>query len=251
MIAALRAERIKLATTRAPVWSAVGVAVLSVGVAVLQGATSYSYTPPAPPKAALGVAAFGVPVLMILAALTVTGEYRNGLIRTTFLAVPRRTRILLAKAIVCAVFSGLYAALMVLVAVAAARLAADMPPGAPPAPLLDAGGVRLAGAVGLYAVLAAFLGVGVGALVRQSAGAVAVLLLWPLVAEPLLGNLPSVGPDIGPYLPFANIFRFLDVPWLYSVYAMPWGPAGSLVYFTVFVTGWYVAAAVLLNRRDA
>ena len=34
----------------------------------------------------MGVAVFGVPVLMILSALTVTNEYRSGLIRTTFIA---------------------------------------------------------------------------------------------------------------------------------------------------------------------
>ena len=41
-----------------------------------------------------------------------------------------------------------------------------------------------AAAIALYAALAAVLGVGVGALLRHSAGAVSVLLLWPL----LLGN---------------------------------------------------------------
>ncbi len=53
-------------------------------------------------------------------------------------------------------------------------------------------------------MLAAVLGVGVGALMRASAGAAALLLLWPLVVEPLLGNLPNIGPKIGPYLPFAQ-----------------------------------------------
>ena len=73
------------------------------------------------------------------------------------------------------------------------------------------------------------LGVGVGALVRASAGAVALLLLWPLVAEPLLANMPNTGATVGPYLPFANAFTFLGVQWLYPYYAMPWGHLGSLV----------------------
>ena len=58
-----------------------------------------------------------------------------------------------------------------------------------------------------------------------------MLLLWPLVAEPLLGNMPNIGTQVGPYLPFGNAFRFIDVTWLYPYYAMPWGPLGSIVYF--------------------
>jgi ABC-2 type transport system permease protein len=109
----------------------------------------------------------------------------------------------------------------------------------------------MVGALALYAVLAAVLGVGVGALIRFAAGTVAVLLLWPLVAEPILGNLPSVGTEIGPYLPFGNMFRFLEVLWLYPVYAMPWGEAGSLLYFVGVVAVVFIAAIVVVNRRDA
>jgi len=95
------------------------------------------------------------------------------------------------------------------------------------------------------------LGVGVGALLRHSAGAVAVLLLWPLLIEPVLGNLPNIGSEVGPYLPFANIFRFVDVQWLFPSYSVPWGEIGSLVYFVVVVAAVYVAAIVVVNRRDA
>ena len=64
-------------------------------------------------------------------------------------------------------------------------------------------------------MLAAVLGVGVGALLRASAGAVALLLLWPLVVEPMLANMPNISTQVGPYLPFANAFIFIRVQWLY------------------------------------
>jgi ABC-2 type transport system permease protein len=51
------------------------------------------------------VAIFGVPVLMILAAMAVTGEYRSGMIRTTFMATPNRALVLVAKAVVAAVYA--------------------------------------------------------------------------------------------------------------------------------------------------
>jgi ABC-2 type transport system permease protein len=235
-VAALNAERIKLTTTRSPLWSAVAVAVLSLGLAAMQASTVYGPGPLEPQKAAMGVAVFGVPVLMILSALTVTNEYRSGLIRTTFMAVPNRTLVLAAKAIVAAAFSSFYAAVMAAASIAVAGSHLDW---------------RLVGAIALYGALAAVLGVGVGALVRASAGAVALLLLWPLVAEPLLGNMPNISTDVGPYLPFGNAFRFIDVAWLYPYYAMPWGPIGSIVYFAGVVAVVFVAALVTVNKRDA
>jgi ABC-2 type transport system permease protein len=236
-VAVLNAERIKLSTTRSALWSAAAVAVLSIGLAVLQASTAYGTGGLAPEKAAMGVAVFGVPVLMVLSALTVTNEYRSGLIRTTFMAVPNRTLILVAKAVVAAVFSGAYAAVMVMVSIVVARS--------------DPQSWRSVGAIALYAMVAAVLGVGVGALMRASAGAVALLLLWPLVAEPMLGNLPNIGSEIGPYLPFANAFTFIGVQWLYPAYAMPWGELGSLGYFAAVAAFVFVAALVTINRRDA
>ena len=232
--AVLNAERIKLTTTRSPLWSAV--AVLSLGLAAMQASTVYGPGPLEPQKAAMGVAVFGVPVLMILSALTVTNEYRSGLIRTTFMAVPNRTLVLVAKAIVAAAFSSFYAAVMVVASIVVAGSHFDW---------------RLVGAIALYAALSAVLGVGVGALLRASAGAVSLLLLWPLVAEPLLGNMPNISTEVGPYLPFGNAFRFVDVQWLYPYYAMPWGPIGSIVYFAGVAAVVFVAALVTVNKRDA
>ena len=102
--AVLAAERIKLSTTRSVLWTSLTAAVLSLGLAAIQGSTAYGAASLPPQKAALGVVVFGVPVLMILASMTVTGEYRSAMIRTTFLAAPDRTLVLTAKAIVAAAF---------------------------------------------------------------------------------------------------------------------------------------------------
>jgi ABC-2 type transport system permease protein len=247
-VAVLDAERIKLSTTRSVLWTAAAVALLSIGLAALQASTAYGAAPLPPERAATGVAVFGVPVLMVLAAMTVTGEYRGGMIRMTFMATPNRTLVLVAKAVVAALFSAVYAAAMTIAAVVVARL---MAPPLVGSNLSFGDAWRLMGAIALYAVLTAVLGVGVAALLRHSAGAVAVLLLWPLLVEPVLGNLPNIGSEVGPYLPFANVFRFLDVQWLYPVYDMPWGELGSLVYFAIVVAVIYAAAIVVVNRRDA
>ncbi len=237
--AVMNAERIKLTTVRSPLWSAAAAALLSFGIAALQAATAYDYQSLTAPDAALGVAVFGVPVLMVVAAMTVTGEYRTGMIRTSFMASPNRTLLLIAKAVVAAVFSGITATVMVLGSLVVARVG------------LDPDAVATTAAIGLYAAQAAVLGVGVAALLRHTAGAVSVLLLWPLLVEPLLANLPGRGPQIGPYLPFANAFRFLDVQWLFPTYVPPWGVSGSLGYFAAVVAAVFVAAVVVVNRRDA
>jgi hypothetical protein len=249
-IAGLNAERIKLCTIRSPLWSCLAAAVLGLGVAALQGSMAYDTADLSPERAVIGVAVFAVPVLMILSAMTVTGEYRTGMIRTTFAATPNRSMVLVVKAVVAAVLSALCAGVLSVAAAVTARLLADPLLGAQLS--LSAGGVwRVSGALALSAALAAVLGVAVGGLLRHTAGAVAVLLLWPLVVEPVLANLPDIGSEVGPYLPFVNVFVFTRVQWLYPDYAMPWGEVGSLVYFAVVVVVAFVAAVFVVNRRDA
>lgn len=224
MIAAIDAERIKLLTTRSALWLALTVAVLSLGLA----------TQTADP--ALGIANFGVPVLMVLSALTVTGEYRTGMIRTTFMATPRRVSVLAAKAIVSAVFSGVVTAVMV----AAANL------------LVGSGSWRSVAAVTLYAVLGAVLAVGLGALLRHTAAAVAVLLIVPFVVEPLLSVTPDLAEKVGPLLPFVNAGAFTEASifgWLQN-FSMWWGPAGSAAYFAAVAAAVFTAAVVVVERRD-
>lgn len=247
-VSLLNAERIKLATTRSSLWIAAGVTALSLALAALQG--SLASSPLEPARAVLGIAVFGVPVLMVLASMTVTAEYRSGMIRTTFIAAPNRSLVLVCKAVVASVFSAVFALALAIGSVLTVRMVADVPAGAD----LSAASPevwRVAGSVGLYAALAAVLGVGVGALLRAGPGAVAVLLLWPLVVEPMLSNLPDVGQQVGPYLPFANIFVVTEVPWLYPVYAMAWGPAGSLCLFVAVVAVVFGAAVAVVNARDA
>jgi ABC-2 type transport system permease protein len=249
-LSALNAERIKLSTIRSPLWSCIAAAVLGLGVAALQGSSAYGAASLSPERAALGVAVFGVPVLMVLSAMTMTGEYRSGMIRTTFAAIPNRTLVVVAKAVVAALFSAVFTAALSIGAMLVAGMASSPLLGAGLS-LTEAGVWQVTGALAVYAALAAVLGVAVGALLRYAAGAVAVLLLWPLVVEPIVGNLPDIGSEVGPYLPFGNAFVFADVEWLYPVYSMPWDRLGSLLYFAVVVSAVFVVATVVVNRRDA
>ncbi|MGV0790540.1 ABC transporter permease [Mycolicibacterium sp. XJ1819] len=249
MVGLLNAERIKMLTTRSTLWIAATVAALSLVLAAAQGALAHTESPLPPERTAIGIAVFGVPVLMVLASMTMTAEYRSGMIRTTFIAAPARTMVLVGKATVVAVFSAVYAGLMAIGSVVIARLFATSR--AATVSLASPDAQRVVVVIAVYAALAAVLGVAVGAILRAAPGAVAVLLLWPLVVEPMLANLPDVGTAVGPYLPFGNVFIAADVPWLYPVYDMPWGPGGSLLYFAALVAAVLGAAIVVLNARDA
>lgn len=247
--AVLTAERIKLFSTRAPLVAVAGAAFVSLGLAALQAANQ-GMGAITPQEAAIGVAVLAVPVLMVVASMSITAEFRTQMIRTTFLAVPNRILVLTAKAAIGAALAAVVAAVLVLAAALVAGFFAP-PLAADALSLGDAGVWRAAGAFGIYAAVAAVLGVGVGALIRAAPGTVAVLLLWPLVVETVLGVLPDTGARVGPYLPFANAYTFIEVQWLYPGYDMRWGPLGGLAYFTAVTAVVFAVALVVVDRRDA
>lgn len=249
VLSALAAERVKLFSTRAPLLAVAAAAAISVGLAALQ-ASSRGAAAMTPQDAALGVALIGVPVLMVMASMTVTAEFRTQMIRTTFLAVPNRSLVLAAKAVVSAASAALSTAVMVLLAVLVAGMLAPPLTAGALSPT-DARPWGAAGAFAVYAAVTAVLGVAVGALIRAAPGTVAVLLLWPMVVETVLGLLPGTAARVGPYLPFQNAYTFIGLDWLYRGYDMRWGPVGGLVYFAAVTGVLFTVALVVVNRRDA
>ena len=106
--------------------------------------------------------------------------------------------------------------------------------------------------------VSAVLAVAVGILVRQTAAAVALLLVWALVVENVLTFLPRIGDDIAPWLPFNNVGNFLtagdDVAsgaaFGFAV-DYPFGPWGSLAYFAAISLALLVISIIVAQRRDA
>jgi ABC-2 type transport system permease protein len=128
----------------------------------------------------------------LLGAISITGEYRHGTIRPTFLITPRRERVIAAKlltGVLAGVALGVIAEALAAGIASLALSARGIPNG------FDAGDVvrMLAGGAGAAALWAA-LGVGVGALTRNQVVTVIGLCLWVLLIENiLLGDLPGVG----------------------------------------------------------
>ena len=175
---------------------------------------------------------------LVLGILVVTWEYRHGTITHSFLVAPVRERVLAAKA---------FAALAVGAAIGAIAVAAALAVAIPWLAAADRsielgdGGLWL-DAVRVFAegALWAAFGVGVGALVRNQAGAIAVALLWFLVAEPLVG---AVFERVGDYVPGAATASL--VGWDDAPLSPARGAVTTFAYAVVLGL-----AAVLSTRRD-
>ena len=189
-----------------------------------------------------GIQPIGLIILIIQAIMVVTSEYRFNFIATTFQTTPNRTYVAFIKWLVYAVFTAI---LTFLCLVASLSIVKGILPDSP-FKLTDDDAVRLMWALPLEAVLVVTMAV--AWLVRQTAGAVSIVLIWYLALESLLVYMPKVGPKIHGYLPFVNLNAFYDKT---DVPDIAWGYNGSLLYFVAWAVGLFVIGVVLLNRRDA
>lgn len=264
----LRSEWIKLWSLRSTWWTLGATAVLMVGSALafallMQLLQNQMESASPEDQAAMGgvlggpsIVASGYPmaalVVAVLGALVITGEYGTGMIRSTFAATPRRLVAFFAKATVLAA---------VTVALTAVSLALSW---LVTYPILNANDMAvdfgdgsqvrsLFGTV-LYVTLVALFALGVGALLRHTAGAIFTMVAlffvipgvvaiavafasqveWVGVVNKLL---PSVaGDQITP-----NAGGFADV-------LDPWVGVGVLAGYTALVLA---GAALRLKLQDA
>jgi ABC-2 type transport system permease protein len=253
----LAVERIKLFSTRSPWWCALTALVLSVGFAALIAGSREDAEFTATVASSQYGYDFGVAVIMVLAALSVTTEYRFGTIRTTFQSVPRRTPALLAKTVVVALLA------LVIGEVSAFGswfVATLLQPRADLA--LDSGAdwINVAGVGVLYA-LAAVIAVAVGVLVRHSAGAIALLLVYALAVEKLVRLIPGVGRNVHQWMPFTVATKFLTGTGASNISAHGAGPVSlstsplpqgwALAYFAAVAFTLLAFAITTAKNRDA
>ena len=213
---------------------------------------------------------FGIVVALILlivvATMFITAEYRRGLIRTTFTAIPQRGSVLAAKAVVIGA---------VAFAVGAIAAAIAVPLGIH---ALNSGGNYvfpdnavtlvqvIAGAGALLAVTA--IGVlGLGTILRSSAGAVAAsivaFILPNLLGPGVLGGgsggsggtmtwlyryTPAAAFSVFGTLPRSSLVSF---PYNLGNGYYPLAPWAGLVVLCVYAAIALAGAAFLLRRRDA
>ena len=183
----------------------------------------------------------------MLGILIVTGEYATGMIRSSFTAVPARTPVLVAKA---AVFATVVFAVSLVTAFLAFVVGAAARTNRAHATLQTPGAQRaiLAGAV--YLTLLGLLAVGLGFLIRSTAGAIATLFCI-IYAAPILAlslHYPN-SVTLGRYLPFNALTQAITTnAWLDGDYFSPWKGLGVT---GVWALGALVGGVVSVHRRNA
>jgi len=250
MISTLRAEQIKLTSLRGS-WVAAALFVfLSLGFGL---GNAYLVNNPAQnftisnTGATEGIRGLGLTVLMVLGAVFITQEYRSGTIRLCFQATPERWRVLAAKGLL---LGGVGAAGAILMAAAAIPLAALV---ADPERHGDLGFGTAGGTIAALAITCAaavLLALGIGALVRSTAVAVAVVVLWPAILESTVAHLPRVGEHLAPFLPLGNAKLGITGKDYKNVDYL-WGQLGGLTYFVGFAVVVFLAGVWAIERRDA
>lgn len=182
----------------------------------------------------------------VLGVLVITGEYGTGMIRSSLAAVPRRLPVLLAKAIVFALtvfvvteVAAVAAFLLGQRALASTHLQAS---------LSTPGAERAVLGAALYLALIGLFAVGLGFLIRNTAGAMATLFGILLVLPILTNALPSpYSSDVAKYLPLnagTQIMATHPDPTMLG----PWAGLGVTALYTLAAL---VAGAAVFKRRDA
>ena len=202
MIRLLRAELLKLRTTRASIGLVLTLALISAAAsAATVGTASLFDLETADFRKELAESAgFASLFSLLFGILLVTTEFRHATATPTFLATPVREVVIAAKTLGAAI-AGVALGVMsiaVVYAVALSWLAARESS----LDVFDSEAAKaIAGMLGVSVIWGAF-GAGVGAVVRNQVGAIVGVLVWFLIAEPLVGLIFD---DLAPYLPGAAV----------------------------------------------
>ncbi|MFI0479411.1 ABC transporter permease subunit [Actinomadura sp. 9N215] len=199
--------------------------------------------------------------VIVVGALFITTEYRKNLIHVTLAASPRRSRILVAKAIVlgAVTFVAGFAGAAVAVPLGERLAKAN---GVYVFPVAASTELRVELGIAALLATAAVLALAVGTILRSSAGAVttvivAIVLPYILNAIPFM---PASASDwlarVTPGAAFAVQQTLVEYPQVESIYTpyngyYPLAPWAGFAVLAAYAVAALAVAAFLLHRRDA
>jgi ABC-2 type transport system permease protein len=245
-----RMEWIKLRSLRSTIWilAATVASMIAIGILVMANTRAPSSADKAsfdPTNNVLAGLALGQLLIGVLGVLVMTGEYSSGMIRSTLAAIPNRPLVLAAKAAVFGAVTLAVGETVSFVAFLAGRAVLD--PRVPHPAFGQPGVLRAVVMSGAYLCLIGLMGLGLGAIVRHTAGAIAALVGVLFVVPLLLAGITR-GPGLAKYFPTFIAGNSLGVAKPVAQMLSPWAGFGVLCLYTAVVLG---AGGWLLARRDA
>jgi ABC-2 type transport system permease protein len=240
----VRSEWAKFRTVRSTYWSLIAAVIAMIGlgaiISVTQSGHQFSFDPVSISLSGVLLAQLAIGVLGVL---FVTSEYSTGMIRTTFSAAPQRRIVIASKAAVFAVVALVLGTLTSLVSFLVGQAAM----GHLGVSLTSPGALRSVVGVGLYLGLLALFAVGLGTILRSTAGAIASLFGMILVLPAVAQALPtSIQDSIDKYLPSnAGQAIFHSIPDTSTL--APWVGLGV---FALYAAVALAGGLIMVGRRD-
>jgi hypothetical protein len=247
-------EWTKLRSVRSTRWSLLATLLLIIGIGILACTVFESRWPHLsaaerhdfhPLRASLAGVNFAELSIGVLGVLVITAEYSTGMIRATFSAVPKRLPVLWAKALVFGAVAfaiTLPAVFIVFFAGQSILSGQHINVG-----ISHPGVVRALFGAALFLTVMGLFGLGLGAIVRNTAGGIATLAGIIFVLPPVIGLLPSsVTNSIDPYLP-SNAGGAV---WTINPDPNTLAPWAGFALFCGYAAVALAVAAVLMRRRD-
>jgi ABC-2 type transport system permease protein len=246
-------EWTKLRSVRSTRWSLLIAVAATVGVAALACAVVSHHYPKMSPHDRgefnpLDVTFAGVQLAQlaigVLGVLVITAEYSTGMIRASMTAVPKRLPVLWAKA-------GVYALATLALMIPATLIAFFVGQAFLARHQIDIafthpGVERAVIGAALYLTVVGLFGIGLGAIVRNTAGGIAAFAGIMFVLPPLMNVLPSSwNHAASPYLPLAAGESIMSIT--PGDQLSPWIGLGLFGGYAALALG---VAALLLLRRD-
>ena len=245
-----RMEWIKLRTLRSTWWALAITAAGGAVMAIAIGLNTISRSADLTNNVLAGVIP-GLLLIGVLGVLVMTSEYTSGMIRATLAASPRRPLLLAAKATV-------FGAAALVVGEAAAFLAffaggAAFRHGVSAPALSQSGVLRAIMLGGASYCLIGLLGLGLAAIIRHTAAAIAVLVAGVFLIGPIIG---AAARGVAAYLPVFIIGNSLTATKPQScagtaqcVHFLP--PWVGLAVLSLYAAAGLAIGGWLLVRRDA
>jgi ABC-2 type transport system permease protein len=259
MIRALSAEWAKVRTLPGTGWLLLATIAVTVAVSAATSATmsctSSAGCHPDITQLSLTGTDVGQAVVAVVAVLAVTGEYATGMIHATLAAVPRRTVMLTAKAIVVTTLAAVAGVLAAGGSLLAGRLilpGQGYTParGYPDLSLADGVVLRATAGTVLYLALIALLSLGIAAAVRDAAAAIGTVL-GLLYLFPVLGLAVS-SPGWHRHLQqITPMTAGLEIQASIGLKTLPISPWAGLGVLAAWAAAALLVGGLLLRLRDA